>query len=298
MANPKGAYKINGIPMLGSHMTTGNVFFLDSNTGSDSYNGQSIRTPKATLNGVMDVCTANKGDIVYVMPGHAENVSAATTQIIDVAGLRIIGVGVGDTRPTFTYTATGGSFEIDAADTYIENIKFLTSVSAVVVGVNVDADNVTIHNCEFNYDASGDDFIIMIDIDAVDYAEITNNRFIAQDAAGAANAIRLDDALHVQIKNNVFSGDFSKTVILSDTDCAVSTDLVIANNLMRNSDTAVGSCIEFDIANTGMLSYNNYFTSGASNATAVDPGSCMSVECYAVCDIDKSGIIIPAATST
>ena len=66
-----------------------------------------------------------------------ENCSSATTQVCSKAGVSVVGIGRGSDRPTFTFTATAGSFEIDSANTLIENVLFTAGISAVVVGVNV-----------------------------------------------------------------------------------------------------------------------------------------------------------------
>ena len=142
-----------GVPVLGGsgEVTTGDILFVDSTAtnATDGNLGDSPESPLATLNGALTRATANNGDIVYLMPGHAEDVTSATSHVIDKAGIKFIGLGVGDNRTTFTYTAVGGSFECDAANTEIYNFRFFSSISAVVVGVNVDADNTGFFACDW-----------------------------------------------------------------------------------------------------------------------------------------------------
>ena len=64
-------------------------------------------------------------------------------------------------------------------------------------------------SCEFRYNATGDDFITMIDIDAFDDAYISNCVFHAEETAGCSEAIRMDDALRTKIINCHFTGDFT-----------------------------------------------------------------------------------------
>ena len=54
-------------------------------------------------------------------------------------------------------------------------------------------------------------------------------------------------------------------------------------------------CIELVSACTGYFIRNAY-KSAITQATAVDPGSCFSIECYHDDLIDKSGVLCPAAT--
>lgn len=292
-----------GMPQLGSagHFTTGNVYFVDSGAAiaSDGNLGTAPDKPLATLNGAMDKCTASNGDMVFLMPGHTEDLDAATDAVVDVAGVRIIGVGVGSSRPTFTYSGTAGSFELDAADTYIENVVFKSSVSAVVVGVNVDANNVHIHNCEWNFDATGDDFITMVDVDDVDHCSITHCRFIAEAAtAGAAEAIRIDTADWFQCIGNLITGDYSDAAIVGEG--AASTQIYIADNAIYNDDTASSqNGIDLNVACTGVIAYNRLTGLQATGvANLLDPGSCLNIENYGCNAIDELGIVIGGTAST
>ena len=208
-----------GIPMVGSSdlTTTGNIFFVDSgNTarGDTPNKGSAPDTPFSTIDFAVGRCTANNGDVIFVMPGHAENITGATSLVIGVAGIRIIGMGWGRSRPILTYTATGGTVEMDAANCTLENIIFLASVSAVVVAINVDAADCSIINCEFDFEATGDDFALGISIATIVRASVINCRFIAENGVtGMADAILLNAADECRIIGNNFTGDFTNAAI-------------------------------------------------------------------------------------
>lgn len=297
---PKGVSSF-GMPVIGSgdKLTTGNVYFVDSGAvnASDGNLGNAPDVPLATLNGAMVRATADQGDIVFLMPGHAENVSSATSQVISKAGISVVGIGDGELRPTFTYTATAGSFEIDAANVIVENVKFLTSISAVVVGVNVDADGVVIRGCQFDWDTSGDDFLISIDADAVDHVTIEGNEFIGEDTAGAVEGIRIDDCQNLKIVGNVFFGDFSAAVIDNDSDAALCGNLLIANNDIQNTDTAATTNgIDLHNACTGTLKYNRVSalnTDLVEFANAIDPGNCLCYENYVSDAVNVTAVVAP-----
>ena len=74
-------------------------------------------------------CVSNRGDKIYVLPGHTESVSTIIT--LDVAGLTIIGIGHGTDRPNLTQATTGTSavFTISAANIGIKNIYFTGSAT-------------------------------------------------------------------------------------------------------------------------------------------------------------------------
>ena len=87
-----------GMPVIGgAYSTTGSVFFVDSNTGSNGNSGADKDHPFADIDYAIGRCTASKGDIIFVMPGHSE--TAATQITCDVAGVSIIGLGRGGNNP-------------------------------------------------------------------------------------------------------------------------------------------------------------------------------------------------------
>lgn len=282
-----------GIPIVGGGVPTtlGSTFFVSSVTGNASFSGTNPANALPTIDAAVGKCTANKGDVIVVMPDHSENISAATSLVVDVAGVSIIGLGRGRNRPQLHFTATAGSIEMDAANTRLSNLVLLASVSAVVVGINVDADGVMLDNLEFGYVDTGDDFVTMVDVDAFDYANIINCRFLTEAIAGAAEAIRLDDCHFVQIRNNWFSGNFSDSVIVGEG--AAGTDLLLADNYMYNADTGTANGIDLNVAFTGIISNNRIGTlDGAAVANLLDPGSCLCTENYGVNAIDETGIVL------
>lgn len=281
----------------GELFTTGDVYYVDSTTGSDGNLGTDPKAPKATLDSALTSVTANKGDVIIIMPNHAENIANATTFLVDKAGVSIIGIGQGRNRPTFTFTNTAGSVELDAADCRISNLVFLASVSAVVIGMNVDANDITIDNCEFNWDATGDDFVTMVDIDAVDRITFINNKLIAEDGAGCDEAIRIDACDDVTIAGNVIYGDFTDGAIIGEG--AAGKNLQLLDNTIYNSDTTAGFVIDLNVAFTGLMANNRCGTLFATAPeTALDPGSMLCLENYVVNAVDESGTIVPTALST
>jgi len=129
-------------------MTTGNVYFVDDG-GSDSNSGTDKSQPFATLDYAIGKCTASQGDVIIVMPGHAETTTAIAA---DVAGISIIGLGHGAKMPTLT-ASTGASDLIDVtvASVYIENIRFVGAASGNTgfLALSAAADSIHVNNCRF-----------------------------------------------------------------------------------------------------------------------------------------------------
>ena len=135
-----------GMPLIGT--TTGSVFFVHS-SGSNGNSGTDADHPFADIDYAVGRCTADKGDIIFVMPGHTETLTAAAAIDLDVAGISVIGLGNGRSRPTISVsTSTGVDIDVDADDVKVENIVFdLTGVDAVAAFFDVNAADFNLKNC-------------------------------------------------------------------------------------------------------------------------------------------------------
>lgn len=130
-----------GAPLL--PFTTGTVRFVSSTTAgaSDNNAGTDITKPCATIDGTIGKCTANVGDVIAVLPGHAETISAAAGILADVAGISILGVGFGSMKPTLTFsTATTATLNVTAANVRIANIRFVSNIDSLGMFLDLDAD--------------------------------------------------------------------------------------------------------------------------------------------------------------
>lgn len=274
--------------------TTGKIWFVDSTTGSSAHDGKSPTTALATIDQAINKCTANKGDQIWVMPNHAETISGATTLVPDVAGISIFGLGEGRDRPTLTFSATSSKIAVSGAGTRISNFVFIAGISAVVIGVDVNADDVTITDCEFNYSTTAFDFVIFVDVDAYDRCTISNCYFIAEDTAGSNQAIRLDDAHDVHITNCVFMGDWTNAMIYSASGDAYGKGLLISGCSGQNSDVTLGANIRLACAFLGILQNNGFSTAyTGSEYDTFDPGSCGTSENYVSFIPDGPSISVP-----
>ena len=97
---------------------SGSVFWVDSgnSAASDSAGfGQNPDAPFATIDYAIGKCTASAGDVIFVMPGHTENLTLATSCAVDVVGVSIIGLGSGTLMPTLSTTAAAGCVAISAS---------------------------------------------------------------------------------------------------------------------------------------------------------------------------------------
>jgi hypothetical protein len=145
---------IRGIPLLQAH--PGEVFWVNNSSvlakngvgGSDSNDG-SYRRPFSTIDYAIGKCTASRGDIIAVMPGHEEDIAAASGITLDVAGVAIVGLGPASLRPKITFSATGSTFVVSAANCTLSNIWLDAQVAECVTGLSLTAaaDGFSMENC-------------------------------------------------------------------------------------------------------------------------------------------------------
>jgi hypothetical protein len=296
---------LRGMPIAVSH--PGKVFWVGNSAtllpgekgASDGLGNKGTHLqPYATIDYAVGQCKANRGDIIMVRPNHSEDISSATSLVLDVAGVAVIGLGSGTDRPDLNFSATAGSVEIDAANVSLHNLTLTADVTAVVVGINVDADNALLSGLEMTFNATGDDFITMIDCDGVNGLTIENCTLKAEEgAAGCDEAIRLDDCDHVSIIGNHITGDFTDGAIIGEG--AAGVNLLIKDNTIYNADTTAGFLIDLNVAFTGLMINNRMGTLFATAPeTAVDPGSLLSCENYVCNAVDESGALVPTTVST
>lgn len=293
-----------GVPLLGGSSlptTTGNYFFVDSGAGGTSAGrAADPSNPANTADAAYNLVTASNGDVVVVMPGHSEVIGAAGLAM-DTAGVTVVGLGVGHTRPQFNYDANTGTVTITASNQRLSGIVFDASVAAVATGVIADntISHIEIDNCRWTWDATGVEFTVMLKLgngatDSCDYVNVHDNWFEAEYTDGCGSAILIDDCTDVHIINNLVTGDFNSVAIDGAAASSATKNYVIAHNIVQNIDT--GLTIDLDDAATGIAAHN-WIAGGGAIAGICDWGNLLCVENY-VCDVaDTSGVLVPSTTS-
>lgn len=250
----------------------GSVFFVNSTTGTNGVScGRSPATPCASIDYAVGLCTASAGDVIYVMPGYNEGLGSTGTIDFDVAGITVIGLGNGSNRPRIDYDHASASVTIGADNVTLKNLTFLPSVTAVLIGIDVEAgsDFVTIENCEFleGEDGSGVDEFVK-DIQAASGTDllIKNNVFRSQVAAAhQTHSIYLGNATsgaRPRIEDNYFVGNYS-TATIGDGGTAIA-NIRISRNTIKTKDTI--AAISLESGTYGIIENNNI-----ESTTITDP---------------------------
>ena len=179
--------------------------------------------------------------------------------------MSIIGLGTGKNRPVLDFTNTAGTVSMAAANTLLANMVVKANVSAVVIGIDVNAADVELAQLFFTYDATGDDFLTMVDCTTVDRTYMHDNVFESENAAGGTEAINLTATNDTVIQNNVFRGNWSDAIIQVTT--TLCSRLIISGNIGYNSDTGVYNGLDTGTLSTTGIVADNRIT--ALYATAV-----------------------------
>lgn len=276
----------------------GSRFYVDSGAGSDTNDGKAPDRAFKTLDYSIAKCTANNGDVIYVLPGHAENLTTATAVNIDVAGITIIGLGSGSDIPTFSTTATAGSITIGAANTSIKNIKMVANIAdGTTAGITVAAagDYCTLDGVLFRDTSAANEFLVHISVATTVTDLVVKNCSLVTLAGSLTNSILFAGTTSdVVISSNHFFVDSADSVI--DHLAGAATNILISDNYIVNQDTgAAGYVIDCHASSTGMAINNR----GAYKNVAAEmtKGAAMWwIENYFSNTIAESGLIEPATS--
>lgn len=273
---------IRGVPL---QMTNpGKVFWVNSTTvipvggiGGSNGNKGTYLAPFATIDYAVGACTASRGDIIMVMPGHVETVTAAAGLDLDVAGITLIGLGQGSLRPKINFTtAVGADMDVDAANITMINFQFTGGVDALTGPIDVNAAYFTMLNCE-TADVTGQavDFIVT-DANADDLL-IDGWKHKGAAAAGADTAITIVGGDNITIKNFDIDGNFAVAAIENVTTAAVNLSVYgdsVSYARTRNAADVIFTAVSTTTGNVGPNIYAR-LQDNAANITEAFVGAAM-----------------------
>lgn len=239
-----GGITVRNMPLLSAY--PGKIFWVDSTSGSNGNKGTYDR-PFSTIDYAVGLCTANKGDIIVVKPGHTETVSAAGGLALDVAGIAVVGLGAGSSRPTVNFTtAVGADMNVDAANISVINMLFTGGIDDLTGPIDVNAADFALINCEWR-DVTGQvQRCIVADANATRLL-IDGHLHNGAAAAGTVSAIDMIGVTNPVIRNSKIVGNFSGSAIEFRTTASVDVDISNCYIWTKNSadlcikDTVTGT---------------------------------------------------------
>lgn len=257
----------------------GKVYYVGNLSGTVNGNGLKPDRPLATLGGANGAIAKlagriNLGDVIYIMPGHVESVSAADyfSHTGTAAGFSIVGLGSGPQRGLFNWTAAASTWLLDTAGVEIANLQLnfaVTAATIVVTPITVSAAGCRIVDCWIGWGTSttiqcGSTLGAIAVTTAGDYFEFLgnfcNNLDVAGTAGGAITLLSLNGADFAKIMvNEIFGATTATTVgpvhFLTTLSSNVRIGYNYIENLKASSTIAVSSAIS---GVTGRI-FNNDF---------------------------------------
>jgi hypothetical protein len=257
---------IRGVPITQSH--PGQVYWVSNATptlpgqigGSDGNPG-TFNAPFSTLEYAITSCTANRGDIIFIKPGHAETISSATALAFDVAGVAIVGLGAGTKRPTFTLgTAATTTIAVSADNISISNCRFIGNFLSITSAFTVAAAAYfTIDNCSFTDTSAILGFLSAVKTTVSvnsDFLQVSNC-FIKSDATtkSVAPIVVLNTMTGLTLTDNVVIQTVAQNNVsqfLSHAALVMTAALITGNKIYSvNTDSATGAFLVTTSATTG-----------------------------------------------
>jgi len=306
---------IRGVPILQTH--PGAVFWVDNGTtgllvgqrGGSNGNKGTFDSPFSTLEYAFSQCETNRGDIIFIKPGHAESIISATALNFDVAGVAVVGLGAGTARPTFTFTtANTATIPVTANNISVSNVlfvgNFLSIASAITVAAAADF---AVENCEFRDTSATAGFLSIVTTTVTvnaDRMRFVDNKVVCTATttpgptvvvAGTMTGLTVNDN---RITHTTISNDVSALI---DHGALVMTDMQVMRNYVYsvNTTTASGAILVLTSATTGtgMIAHNRIRALDVAaailvTATAVQNG--MFDNLYTGETTLLSGFVLPA----
>lgn len=235
----------------------------------------------STLQSAMARCRSGQGDIIYVLPGHTENVSGVDHFTNLVAGTQIIGVGrPGATNnPSLTWTAATATFLLDVANVTIMGMTLnfdgadavaapiiVTGAGCAMIGnhINHGSSTTTDSLIGVTLNTGSDDFLF-----AGNYSFTTSTAVITNVLAATATNNGL------KILGNYASVPLTSTngAFAIGVSATVSSNLVMAYNRVVNKSTGTAAVASFtDVAHTGIVHDNYSGVTASSDPDAITSG--------------------------
>ena len=135
----------------------GQVWYHASTNPQDGFNDDLMSHMNSTLSQAMGNCRANRGDTIVGLPGTTESVGISTA-LTFVAGVTYVGIGNGDERPTFNWTAATSAWAMTVANVKFVNCIFnlaATAATTVTKAITISGAGVTFEQCKFIVGGAG-----------------------------------------------------------------------------------------------------------------------------------------------
>jgi hypothetical protein len=238
------------------------------------------------------------------MAGHSETLTGASAITCDVAGVTIIGLGRGTSRPTLLLDAGASvSIIVSAANVRWENVIFSAGHADITVAIDVSAASAEFHKCEWKENTTAENFLTCIRTSAVanacDGLSVTESIVTDVDTA-AVNfiTVREDTDLLVMNDNFIELGVNDSNAIIGVASGKDLTSCRILRNYIFRLNTAGDLLVDSDTtANSGIIAHNRIGHADTSGEVLVDADGVRQFDNIGTATNTASGYILPAIDS-
>ena len=288
----------------------GTIRFVDSshaNAANSVGSGHNPDQPFSTLAYVFANASSltpalAAGDVIYVMPGHTETIAAAAGIACATAGVKVIGLGWGASRPTFTWSATDSTWTITAASVSIKNIRAISSVNELVTMFSVSAANVTLDAIDvIDAGAAKEILQFLLTTNAADYLTLKNSKhYVSTAGASAQKWIALVGTDRPTIVDCTFVlklNDAATSSVINMDSAVTMAELGRLRIHLTGYSASMLSAILAHASATGIHYDSRIYADVVAVTSINDFAGGASFEVYCSNDLDKNGILDPVVGS-
>lgn len=296
-----------GIPIYGAQAgsapLTGTVLFVDTVNGVDAGPGNSPTYPYQTL--TYALTQASGYTTIFVAQGSTVTISSATSLLLNVANVAIIGLGTGSQRPVFAYTtANTAAIPVSAANVTVQNIRHTGGFLSIARAYTVTAAGFTLDGCSFTDNSGVLNFLNIINCtgaaNTADRLTVTNNSWYGLGTTSVNSFVLTAN----DIDRLTFAGNYVNLAATTDAASGVTvtagvlTNASIAYNrtYRKNTATTAGALVNLSgTTSTGLINNNYCLTLDASSPLLFTATTGLGAfENYVSGAITLSGLLTPA----
>ncbi len=239
MATPAARRKArDAFRYIEAYQTPGEVFYVDSGSGHAGNSGKTRGSALATIDQAINKCQANRGDLIVVLPGHAESIAAAGDIDLDVAGVTIQGLGRGTLKPTITLgTATTAEFQVAADNCAVRNLRLVSNINDLGNFFDIDAEHTELEDIDMVTSSAKEALAFINLVTTNDWLTLRRCQFIqptdpqGSDGAAGTGALYIVDSENILVEDCLFNGFFETAIFHNKTTACL--NLIIRNCIGR-----------------------------------------------------------------
>ncbi len=273
----------------------GNDWYVNSASLATSNSGSGATPADAKTTLAAALALALSGDRIFIAPGHAETVTGAAWLTWSQSGVTVIGLGVGNTRPTFTWSATGSQIIISGSNNILSNIRCTSSVDECVLLFSVTGTGVVLDRVDFFETTSAQAIAFAAFSTGTDCAMQNCNHYQATAATAAQLWITATSNTRFRLSNNKMFLALQDGATCCVFRLVTSTNCLIENNTVKMTGYSA-NLLSVALAlntSTGMSCDNRYGATVSAVTSINDLPGFYHNEDYCCLTVDKNGIIDP-----